>query len=66
MLKGIKKKRGRPLKEGSKEYRCTMRLTKEQYDMLNDLHNLTGETKTDLIVQGLNMVNNLKKIQFDD
>lgn len=34
--------------------------------MLKELSALTGESKSDLLMQGLKMVNNLKRIQFEE
>ena len=62
----VKKKRGRPKQKGSKTYRYELRLTKDEYNRLNNLSESTGETKIDLLLQGFKMVENLKKYQFSD
>lgn len=59
-------KRGRPKKEDSKKYNYRLRLTKDEYERLDDLSKKTGETKIDLLLEGFRMVENLKKIQFND
>lgn len=60
------KKRGRPKKEDGKKYNYRLRLTKEEYERLDNLSKKTGETKIDLLLEGFRMVENLKKIQFND
>ena len=62
----MKKRRGRPKQKGSKNCRFTFRLSSDEDRMLKELSALTGESKSDLLMQGLKMVNNLKRIQFEE
>ena len=43
-----------------------LRLTKDEYERLDNLSKKTGETKINLLLEGFKMVENLKKIQFND
>ena len=45
------RKRGRPKKEDSKKYNYRLRLTKDEYERLDDLSKKTGETKIDLVLE---------------
>ena len=47
------RKRGRPLKVGSKRHSKIIRLTDEQLDILEHVSRVTGKTFTDILVDGL-------------
>lgn len=59
-------KKGRPKKEDNKVFGYRLRLTKDEYERLDNLSKKTGETKINLFLEGFKMVENLKKIQFND
>ena len=52
---------GRPRRDGSKTSRIEIRISAEEEQMLNDLSDLTGESKSDIIRKGIKMSYNLKK-----
>lgn len=56
-------KKGRPKKEDNKVFGYRLRLTKDEYERLDNLSKKTGETKIDLLLEGFKMVEKLKKIQ---
>lgn len=55
------KKRGRPLKDGSKKFRCEIRMTEEERDMLKYLAYKTDMSQTDLVNKAIKMLYNLEK-----
>lgn len=59
-------KKGRPKKEDNKVFGYRLRLTKDEYERLDNLSKKTGETKIDLLLEGFKMVEKLKKIQLND
>lgn len=52
---------GRPRRDGSKTGRVELRISTEEEQMLNDLSELTGESKSDIIRKGIRMSYNLEK-----
>lgn len=52
------KKKGRPKKEDNKVFGYRLRLTKDEYERLDNLSKKTGETKIDLLLEGFKMVEN--------
>lgn len=54
-------KKGRPKKEDNKVFGYRLRLTKDEYERLDNLSKKTGETKIDLLLEGFKMVEKLKK-----
>ena len=52
---------GRPRRDGSKTGRIEIRISAEEEQMLNDLSDLTGEPKSDIIRKGIKMSYNLEK-----
>ena len=54
-------KKGRPKKEDNKVFGYRLRLTKDEYERLDNLSKKTGETKFDLLLEGFKMVEKLKK-----
>ena len=59
-------KKGRPKKEDNQVFGYRLRLTKDEYERLDNLSKKTGETKIDLLLEGFKMVEKLKKIQLND
>ena len=52
---------GRPRRDGSKTGRVELRISTEEEQMLNDLSELTGESKSDIIRKGIRISYNLEK-----
>lgn len=52
---------GRPRRDGSKTGRVELRISTDEEQMLNDLSELTGESKSDIIRKGIRMSYNLEK-----
>ena len=52
---------GRPRRDGSKTARIEIHISAEEEQMLNDLSDLTGESKSDIIRKGIKMSYNLEK-----
>ena len=59
----LTKKRGRPVKDGSKRCRQQIRMTDEQSDMLDYICDMTGKTKTEVLLEGLRMQHNMVKFR---
>lgn len=55
------KKRGRPMKEYSKIDRVTIRMGRNEKDMLAYLTNKTGISVSDIVRNGIRMTYNLEK-----
>lgn len=55
------KKRGRPLKEDHKGFRCEIRMTEEEHDILDYLVEKKDMSKTELVNKALKMLYNLEK-----
>ena len=51
----------RPRRDGSKTGRIEIRISADEEQMLNDLSDLTGESKSDIIRKGIKMSYNLEK-----
>ena len=47
------RKRGRPIKVGSKRRRIEIRMSESEYSMLVELSRITGKNFTDILVDGL-------------
>lgn len=52
---------GRPRRDGSKTGRVELRISTDEKQMLNDLSELTGESKSDIIRKGIRISYNLEK-----
>ena len=52
---------GRPRQDGSRKSTFIFRLNSEEEQMLNELSDLTGESKSDIIRKGIRMSYNLEK-----
>ena len=52
---------GRPRRDGSRKSTFIFRLNSEEEQMLNELSDLTGESKSDIIRKGIRMSYNLEK-----
>ena len=52
---------GRPRRDGSRKSTFIFRLKSEEEQMLNELSELTGESKSDIIRKGIRMSYNLEK-----
>lgn len=52
---------GRPRRDGSKTGRVELRISTEEEQMLNDLSELTGKSKSDIIRKGIKISYNLEK-----
>ena len=52
---------GRPRRDGSKTGRVELRISTDEEQMLNDLSELTGESKSDIIRKGIRISYNLEK-----
>lgn len=52
---------GRPRRDGSRKSTFIFRLNSEEEQMLNELSELTGESKSDIIRKGIRMSYNLEK-----
>ena len=57
------RKRGRPLKDGSKRYRKMIRMTREEFEMLDLVAGVTGKTMTDILMDGLRMQYKMCEVQ---
>lgn len=57
----MSKKRGRPTKEYSKIDRVTIRIGKNEKDMLTYLTKKTGISVSDIVINGIRMSYNLEK-----
>lgn len=54
-MEEVKKKRGRPKKEGSKTKKFQLKMTEEQFEKLTRTAELSGKSKTDVILIGLEL-----------
>ena len=54
---------GRPRRDGSKTGRIEIRISAEEEQMLNDLSDLTGESKSDIIRKGIKMSYRIDRIE---
>ena len=52
---------GRPRRDGSRKSTFIFRLNSDEEQMLNELSELTGESKSDIIRKGIRMSYNLEK-----
>lgn len=52
---------GRSRRDGSKTGRVELRISAEEEQMLNDLSELTGKSKSDIIRKGIKISYNLEK-----
>lgn len=57
------KKRGRPVKENSKGFRCEIRMTKQERDILNYLIERKEMSRTEVINDALRILYNLEKFK---
>ena len=55
------KKRGRPATDDPKRYRCEIRMTEDERDMLDYLTYRKDMSKTDVINKAIKMLYNLEK-----
>lgn len=59
----MEKKRGRPTKEGSKKHRVDIRMSDMELAMLDDICDVKGETKSEVLLKALKMYHNFSKFQ---
>lgn len=57
----MKRKRGRPVKNETKSFRCEIRMTDEERSVLDYLTEKKDMTKTDIVNKALKMMYNLEK-----
>ena len=56
-----RKKRGRPKKDVSKTKRVGLRISEERYEKLEYLSKVTGKSKTDILLKGVDMYDSILK-----
>ena len=56
-----RKKRGRQKKDESKTKRVGLRMTEERYEKLEYLSKVTGKSKTDILLKGVDMYDSILK-----
>lgn len=52
-------KRGRPVTDNSRNRRCDVRMSDEEFASLDELSTITGKNKSDVIREALRMYSNL-------
>ena len=62
----LKRKRGRPKKDGSKYERVEIRLTTDMANRLNNLSDLVGMSKADILRDAFNRYEQLRLLQLPD
>ena len=56
-----RKKRGRQKKDESKTKRVGLRMTEERYEKLEYLSKVSGKSKTDILLKGVDMYDSILK-----
>lgn len=58
------KKKGRPVKEGSRRNKCDIRLSDAEIEMLDFVSMRTGKTNSDVLREGLKTLYNLERCKL--
>lgn len=56
---------GRPKRDECKDKIISVRLTKEEYEILDKMSKISGKTKTELVKDGMKIAKNLFSIQYE-
>lgn len=59
-------KRGRPKSDSAREKRYLLKLTKNEFDRLSHLSEISGKSKADFIREAIRMYGNLVQFQHED
>lgn len=61
----LKRNRGRPKKEGSKNCRCEVRMSEDDLDILNNIMLKTGKNKAEIIREAIDLYSKMVEYRRD-